>query len=46
MLDTAGEARMKSSVMFSYGPHHMDVPVLENQEKHSHDSSVKDTGCR
>ena len=40
MCDTAGEARMKLSVTFSYGTPHMDVPVLDDQEKHTYNSSV------
>ena len=35
--DTAGEARMKSSVTFSYRPHHMDVSVLHDREERTHD---------
>ena len=40
MQDTAGEARTKSSVTFSYESLHMDVPVLDDQEEHTHNSSV------
>ena len=39
MRDTVAEARTKSSVTFSYGPRHMDEPVLDNQE-HTYTSSV------
>ena len=33
MRDTAGEARMNSLVMFFYGPLHMEVPVLADQQE-------------
>ena len=40
MRDTAGEARMKSSVTIFNGPLHMDVPVLDDQEKNTYNGSV------
>ena len=40
MWDTAGEARTNSLVMFSYGPLHIDEPVLAYQEEHTYKSSV------
>ena len=40
MWNTAGEARMKSSVKVSYGPRHIDVPVFDDQEEHIYKSSV------
>ena len=33
MRDTAGEARTNLEVTFSYGPQHMDVPVLTDQQE-------------
>ena len=39
MQNTAREARMKS-VMFSCGPLHMNVLVLDKQEQHIYNSSV------
>ena len=33
MLGTAGEVRINSLVIFSYGLLHMDIPVLANQEE-------------
>ena len=35
-----GETRMKSSVMFSYGPLDRDLPVLDDQEEQTSNSSV------
>ena len=40
MWDTAGEAKTKSSVTFSYGLLHMDMPVLDNQEELTYNSPV------
>ena len=40
MQVTAGEAKMKTSVMLSNGIRHMDVRVLVNQEEHAYNSSV------
>ena len=43
MGGTAWEARMKSYTMFFYGCHHMDVPVLSDQQRLT--SACADTGC-
>ena len=43
MRDTTGEATMKSSVKFSCGTSHIDMPVLDNQE-HTNKFCM-DTGC-
>ena len=40
MPDTAGETRTKSPVTFSYGPLHMELPVLDDQEEPAYNSSV------
>ena len=40
MQDTAEEARMKSSVIFYYGPLHMNVLVLDDEEEYTYNSSV------
>ena len=39
--DTAGEARMNSSVMYSYGPPHMAKQKQEDQLEHTYSSYVR-----
>ena len=41
MQDTAGEARMNSSVMYSYGPPHMAKQKQDDQLEHTHSSYVR-----
>ena len=41
MQDTAGEARMNSSVMYSYGPPHMAKQKQDNQLKLTYSSYVR-----
>ena len=41
MLDTAGEARTNSSVMYSYGPLHMAKQKQDDQLEHTYSSSVR-----
>ena len=40
--EIAGEARTNSSVTFFWGPLNMDVPVLVDQQKLTHLSSLED----
>ena len=44
MSDTAGDVRMNSEVMLSFGLPHLDSPVLVNQQRHIHQLFVY-TGC-
>ena len=41
MQDTAGEARMSSKVMYSYGPPHMAKQKQDNQLEHTYSSYVR-----
>ena len=41
MQDTAGEARMNSSVMYSYGPPHIAKQKQDNQLEHTYSSYVR-----
>ena len=41
MQDTAGESRMNSFVTFSYGPLHMDMLVLIEQQEPTYNSFVQ-----
>ena len=41
MQDTAGEARMNSSVMYSYGPPHMAKQKQDDQLEHTYSSYVR-----
>ena len=42
--DTAGEARMSSSVMYSYGPPHMTKQKQDDQLEHTYSSYVRIRG--
>ena len=41
---TAGEPRTNSYMTFFYGPLHIDVPVLSNQQEVTHNSCVRAQG--
>ena len=41
MQDTAGEARMNSLVMYSYGPPHMAKQKQDDQLEHTYGSYVR-----
>ena len=41
MWDAAGEVRTNSSVIFSYGPLHIDVQVLDDQLELIYNSSTR-----
>ena len=41
MQDTVGEVRTNSLAMFTYGPHHTDGKVLDDQPEVIDNSSVR-----